>query len=332
MFAAAAKFASRPGGSVRRRLHRAGSAHARASSTPAAARSSTTRTADVAGLLRRRQRRSDRTHPGGAPPSPVDPEQAGRQAHPAPVDQRGQLGVIAAATAACRSFGRFSTGSTSTSISMQILDGTTTTGDITGLCLSADAASTPAAADLMVHLLGTPAVERVVRAGYLVPATRHGVALVRGVPATRSAPEHSTVFNNSVRAIQMHRCCRCGPSCRAGRGSRAEAARSGPGARRPRGAPGGDRRGRPPVLKSDTATPTEESGSAVGSESVGATSADSSVASSSGTPSSGTSSSGTSSSGSGHAETIAADQDRRGRRRTSTAARRTRRAAGARPR
>ena len=86
-------------------------------------------------------------------------------------------------------------------ISMPILDGSATTGDITGLCLSADAASTPAGADLMVHLLGTPSVERVVRAGYLVPANSE-VALSEEFLQPGRLPEHSTVFNNSVRAIQ----------------------------------------------------------------------------------------------------------------------------------
>jgi multiple sugar transport system substrate-binding protein len=87
-------------------------------------------------------------------------------------------------------------------ISMPILDGLATTGDITGLCLSADAASTPAAADLMVQLLGTPAVERVVRAGYLVPANSQ-VALSEEFLQPGRLPEHSSVFNNSVRAIQI---------------------------------------------------------------------------------------------------------------------------------
>jgi multiple sugar transport system substrate-binding protein len=87
-------------------------------------------------------------------------------------------------------------------ISMPILDGSATTGDITGLCLSADAASTPAAADLMVHLLGTPAVERVVRTGYLVPANSE-VALSEEFLQPGRLPEHSTVFNNSVRAIEI---------------------------------------------------------------------------------------------------------------------------------
>jgi multiple sugar transport system substrate-binding protein len=87
-------------------------------------------------------------------------------------------------------------------ISMPILDGLATTGDITGLCMSADAVSTPAAADLMVHLLGTPAVERVVRAGYLVPANSE-VALSEEFLQPGRLPEHSEVFNNSVRGIQI---------------------------------------------------------------------------------------------------------------------------------
>jgi multiple sugar transport system substrate-binding protein len=87
-------------------------------------------------------------------------------------------------------------------ISMPILDSAATTGDITGLCLSADAASTPAAADLMVHLLSTPAVARVVRAGYLVPANSE-VALSDEFLQPGRLPEHSSVFNNSVRAIQI---------------------------------------------------------------------------------------------------------------------------------
>jgi len=87
-------------------------------------------------------------------------------------------------------------------ISMPILDGLATWGDITGLCLSADAASTPAAADLMVQMLDTPAVERVVRAGYLVPANSE-VALSDDFLQPGRLPEHSDVFNNSTRAIQI---------------------------------------------------------------------------------------------------------------------------------
>jgi multiple sugar transport system substrate-binding protein len=87
-------------------------------------------------------------------------------------------------------------------ISMPILDGQATSGDITGLCMSADAASTPAAADLMVNMLSTPSVERVVHAGYLVPANSQ-VALSDEFLQPGRLPDHSDVFNNSVRAIQI---------------------------------------------------------------------------------------------------------------------------------
>lgn len=87
-------------------------------------------------------------------------------------------------------------------ISMPILDGLATSGDITGLCLSARAASTPAAADLMVDVLSTPSVERVVRAGYLVPANSE-VALSEEFLQPGRLPEHSSVFNSSVRGIQI---------------------------------------------------------------------------------------------------------------------------------
>jgi multiple sugar transport system substrate-binding protein len=70
------------------------------------------------------------------------------------------------------------------------------------MCLSRDAASTPAAADLMVDLLSTPSVARVVRAGYLVPANSE-VALSEEFLQPGRLPEHSEVFNNSVRGIQI---------------------------------------------------------------------------------------------------------------------------------
>lgn len=85
-------------------------------------------------------------------------------------------------------------------IAMPVLDTAATSGDIVGLCLSADAVSTPAAADLMVHLLSTESVQRVVRAGYLVPANLE-VALSDDFLQPGRQPTHAAVFNNAVRAI-----------------------------------------------------------------------------------------------------------------------------------
>jgi multiple sugar transport system substrate-binding protein len=85
-------------------------------------------------------------------------------------------------------------------IAMPVLEQAATVGEVTGLCLSKDAVSTPAAADFMVHLLDTPAGGRVARAGYLVPANLE-VALSDDFLQPGRLPEHSEVFNSSVRSI-----------------------------------------------------------------------------------------------------------------------------------
>jgi multiple sugar transport system substrate-binding protein len=87
-------------------------------------------------------------------------------------------------------------------IAMPVLDGSATVGDITGLCLSADSDDVPAAADLMVHVLSTPSVQRVVRAGYLVPANLE-VALSDDFLQPGRLPRTAQVFNNAIRAIQV---------------------------------------------------------------------------------------------------------------------------------
>ncbi|MFC5177935.1 ABC transporter substrate-binding protein [Nocardioides taihuensis] len=87
-------------------------------------------------------------------------------------------------------------------IAMPVLDTSATVGDVVGLCLSADAASTPAAADLMVHMLSTPSVQRVALEGYIVPANLE-VALSDDFLQPGRQPEHSGVFNSAVRAIDF---------------------------------------------------------------------------------------------------------------------------------
>jgi multiple sugar transport system substrate-binding protein len=85
-------------------------------------------------------------------------------------------------------------------IAMPSLEQSATIGEVTGLCLSDRAADTQAAADFMVHLLGTPSVERVARSGYLVPANLE-VALSDAFLQPGRLPGHAPVFNNSVRSI-----------------------------------------------------------------------------------------------------------------------------------
>jgi multiple sugar transport system substrate-binding protein len=85
---------------------------------------------------------------------------------------------------------------------MPSLDSGSTVGDITGLCMSADAASSTAAADFMVRLLSTGAVNRVIGTGYLVPANLESAASDEFLQPGR-LPEHATVFNTTVRSVQL---------------------------------------------------------------------------------------------------------------------------------
>lgn len=87
-------------------------------------------------------------------------------------------------------------------IAMPTLDSSATVGDVVGLCMSKTATSTPAAADLMVHMMSTPSVQRVALAGYLVPANLE-VALSDDFLQPGRQPEHSAVFNTAVRAIEF---------------------------------------------------------------------------------------------------------------------------------
>ena len=127
---------------------------------------------------------------------------------------------------------------------MPVLDSSATVGEVTGLCLSADAENVPAAADLMVHLLSTPAVQRVVRAGYLVPANLE-VALSDDFLQPGRLPAHSRRVQHQrpgdrVPAVADHL-----GRARAGRRAGPRPAAQPAGARRPRRADRGDRRGQP---------------------------------------------------------------------------------------
>ena len=85
-------------------------------------------------------------------------------------------------------------------IAMPNLESPATVGQVTGLCMSADAASAPAAADFMVHLLDTPAAAHVTNAGYLVPANIE-VAVSDDFLQPGRLPITAQVFNASVRNI-----------------------------------------------------------------------------------------------------------------------------------
>ncbi|MCR6030430.1 extracellular solute-binding protein [Nocardioides sp. zg-579] len=77
-----------------------------------------------------------------------------------------------------------------------------TVGELSGLCLSQDAASTAEGADFLVHATSTESVTRVVRAGYLVPANLE-VAYSEDFVQPGRLPLHSEVFTDSIRALRV---------------------------------------------------------------------------------------------------------------------------------
>jgi multiple sugar transport system substrate-binding protein len=83
---------------------------------------------------------------------------------------------------------------------MPVLDQPGTVGQVTGLCMSADTRTPALAADFMVKMMSTEAVQRVAHAGYLVPANLE-VALSDDFLQPGRLPAHAGVFNASVRSI-----------------------------------------------------------------------------------------------------------------------------------
>jgi len=85
---------------------------------------------------------------------------------------------------------------------MPILDSSATVGNVTGLCLSADAASTPEAADFLVHVLSTEQVAQVAHTGYLVPTNLEAAAGEDFLQPGRQ-PEDARVFTSSERYVHF---------------------------------------------------------------------------------------------------------------------------------
>ncbi|HSX66656.1 ABC transporter substrate-binding protein [Nocardioides sp.] len=83
---------------------------------------------------------------------------------------------------------------------MPALSDDKTLGDASGLCISANAVNTSAAADFVVHAIGKDAVSEVAEAGYLVPANSE-VAESDAFLQKDRMPAHSYVFNRSVKDI-----------------------------------------------------------------------------------------------------------------------------------
>ena len=77
-----------------------------------------------------------------------------------------------------------------------------TVGDVSGLCLSRQAASTPLAADFMVHEVAPGSEAKVSRTGYLYPANLQ-VGLTNDFLQPGRRPETAEVFNSAVRTMQL---------------------------------------------------------------------------------------------------------------------------------
>jgi multiple sugar transport system substrate-binding protein len=77
-----------------------------------------------------------------------------------------------------------------------------TVGRITGVCIAADTPDLAESADLLVDLISTESVQRVVPAGYLVPANQT-VALTDDFLQPNRQPYRADVFNESVRSLYV---------------------------------------------------------------------------------------------------------------------------------
>ena len=116
--------------------------------------------------------------------------------------ERGKLGMIAGYRAMVPQL-RLVQGLDFDVLPMPVLDSSATVGDVTGMCLSKQAAATTsAAADFLVYELSVDAVTRVTRTGYLLP-TNLEVALTDAFLQPGRMPDTAVVFNNAVRSMRL---------------------------------------------------------------------------------------------------------------------------------
>ena len=85
-------------------------------------------------------------------------------------------------------------------ISMPVLDEPATVGDIDGLCISADTEHVNEAADFLAYAVSDSAVETVTRTGYIVPANTEVAGSEVFIGPGRQ-PETSKVFNTAIRGM-----------------------------------------------------------------------------------------------------------------------------------
>ncbi len=87
-------------------------------------------------------------------------------------------------------------------IGMPSTERNATVGNVTGMCVSADADNTAAAADFLVHMASSVSVRRLAAEGYLVPANLE-VALSPDFLQPGRAPDHALAFVNAIRTIVL---------------------------------------------------------------------------------------------------------------------------------
>ncbi|MCD4526724.1 ABC transporter substrate-binding protein [Nocardioides sp. cx-173] len=110
--------------------------------------------------------------------------------------KRGKLGMIPGFRALTPELRRVS-GLSFDVMPMPRIDDEATVGELTGLCLSSDAANTAKAADFLVYVVSRDATARVAAEGYLAPANLP-VAVSDDFLQPGRMPEHAAVFTESV--------------------------------------------------------------------------------------------------------------------------------------
>ena len=115
--------------------------------------------------------------------------------------ERGKLGMIVGDRTLTAQFRRVP-GLDFGVMPIPTIDDPATVGEITGICIAADTPDLAESADLLVDVISTLSVQRVVPAGYLVPANQT-VALTDDFLQPGRQPLRADVFNESVRNLYV---------------------------------------------------------------------------------------------------------------------------------
>jgi multiple sugar transport system substrate-binding protein len=115
--------------------------------------------------------------------------------------ERGKLGMIVGDRSLTAAFRRVP-GLEFGVMPIPTIDDPATVGRLTGICIAADTPDLAESADLLVDVISTPSVQRVVPAGYFVPANQT-VALTDDFLQPSRQPLRAEVFNESVRNLYV---------------------------------------------------------------------------------------------------------------------------------